>query len=70
MNLKEKFGLAVRNRRYTLKISQEEFGMRLDMTQSYVSQIETGSVNITLEMVDRICTALECEAEELFRTDG
>ena len=70
MDIKQKFGLAVRNRRYALDLSQEELGMRIEMTQSYVSLIETGQMNITLETVAEICTALECEVEDLFHFAG
>ena len=54
---------------------QEELAMRIHTDgadkskyadQSYVSKIELGQANITLETIEQIAKALECEVGELF----
>ena len=75
MEIKQKFGLAVRNRRRAIGVSQEELGMRINMDgnentkyadQSYVSKVELGQANVTLETIQVLCDALDCEAGDLF----
>ena len=66
MKTKEKFGMAVRERRKELGMSQEDLGLRIGLDQGYVSRIEQGQMNITLDTMGEICKALECEAGDLF----
>lgn len=75
MDIKQKFGLAVRNRRKELGISQEELAMRINTDsddkskyadQSYISKIELGQANVTLETVGEICVALDIGVGEMF----
>ena len=75
MDIKEKFGLAVQKRRKELGLTQEGLAMRIHTDeadkskyadQSYVSKIELGQSNITLETIEQIAVALECRAGDLF----
>ncbi len=75
MEIKQKFGLAVRKRRKEIGISQEELAMRINTDsnkntkyadQSYVSKVELGQANVTLETIQVLCDALDCEAGDLF----
>jgi Predicted transcriptional regulator with C-terminal CBS domains len=65
MEIKKRFGLAVREHRRSLKVSQEELAMRIGADQGYVSRIEAGQVNVTLETVEQIAAALQADAAEL-----
>ncbi len=75
MDIKQRFGIAVRNRRKELGISQEELAMRINTDvddsgkyadQSYISKIELGQVNVTLETADRVASALDVDISQLF----
>ena len=66
MEIKKRFGLAVRNRRSALGISQEELAMRIGADQAYVSRIETGQMNVTLDTAEQIAAALGSEIDVLF----
>jgi len=78
MDIKQQFGLAVRNKRKQLGISQEELAMRVNADdtignehtkyadQSYISKIELGQSNITLETIGVLADALECDVKDLF----
>lgn len=65
MEIKKRFGLAVRAQRGRLNVSQEELAMRIGADQAYVSRIEAGQMNVTLETVEQIAVALQVYASEL-----
>lgn len=67
MEIKKRFGLAVREHRRLLKVSQEELAMRIGADQAYVSRIEAGQMNATLETVEQIAAALHVDAGDLLR---
>lgn len=59
MEIKERFGKAVREQRTAKGISQEELAMRIGADQAYISRIEAGQMNVTLETVEQIAKALD-----------
>ena len=69
MEIKKRFGLAVRKHRMRLEVSQEELAMRIGADQAYVSRIEAGQMNVTLETAEQIATALETEVSELLKAE-
>ena len=66
MEIKKRFGLAVREQRKRLNVSQEELAMRIGADQAYVSRIEAGQMNVTLETLEQIASALGIEVSALF----
>lgn len=66
MEIKKRFGLAVKEQRTRLNVSQEELAMRIGADQAYVSRIEAGQMNVTLETVEQIASALSVDAEVFF----
>jgi DNA-binding XRE family transcriptional regulator len=67
MEIKKRFGFAVREHRRLFKVSQEELAMRIGADQAYVSRIEAGQMNVTLETVEQIASALGADASDLFK---
>ena len=67
MEIKKRFGLAVREQRKRLNVSQEELAMRIGADQAYVSRIEAGQMNVTLDTVEQIAEALQVDAGDLLR---
>lgn len=67
MEIKKRFGLAVREYRRSLNVSQEELAMRIGADQAYVSRIEAGQMNVTLETVEQVAAALGADAAELLK---
>ena len=77
MDIKQHFGNAVRKRRKELGLSQEELAMRINSgeagedgkakyaDQTYISKIELGQANVTLETIAVLAEALECGAGDL-----
>ena len=68
MNIKKKFGQNVKELRKAANISQEELALRLDADQAYVSRIESGQMNVTLETIEEIAKALRSEVSALFNS--
>jgi transcriptional regulator with XRE-family HTH domain len=64
--LAQKFGECVREMRLEMGLSQVEFGERCGFYQTYLSRIENGQANPTLNAVEVIATALDMTVFELF----
>lgn len=61
-----KFGKAIRQIRIERKISQEEFADMCGMHRSYMSDVELGKRNISLENIEKIAMALCIPIAQLF----
>lgn len=57
-SLQVKLGVAIRERRSLLEISQESFADRIGMHRAYYSSIERGERNLTLETLGRVARGL------------
>lgn len=68
MNLGEHFGAAVRRHRELLRLSQEELAERAQMDRTYVSGVERGVRNPSLEVMQRIAVALGSDLDVIFAT--
>ena len=60
------YGKAVRAIRQDKKISQEELGDLCGLHRTYISDIELGKRNVSLENIDKIAYALQVKKSELF----
>ena len=58
-------GQAVREARDELGVSQEELGFESDLDRTYISGIERGVRNPTVETLARLCRALGVRVSEL-----
>ena len=70
MSAKEVFGAAVRLKRMKLGMSQETLGLKIGLDQGYVSRIEQGKMNITLDTMEEICKVLQADVAEMFGGGG
>ena len=66
--LKE-IGTRIRESRKAKKLSQNELSEIVQVSPSYMSDIENGKVNISLEVFMRLTEALQVSADWLLRTD-
>ena len=60
------YGKAVRAIRQDKKKSQEELGDLCGLHRTYISDIELGKRNVSLENIDKIAHALQVKKSELF----
>ncbi len=69
-HLIKQFGLEIRRRRLEIGLSQEGFAELSGLHRTYVSGIERGDRNPTIDIVFQIAQALRCSPADLFRRDG
>ena len=67
VDIRERFGFAVKDRREALGLTQEEFAERAGIHRTYLSDIERGSRNVSLINIERVASALTMKISELFR---
>jgi CheY-like chemotaxis protein/DNA-binding XRE family transcriptional regulator len=65
-DVKKQFGAAVRFHRDQLDISQEELAGRAGLHRTYISDVERGARNVSLESIHRLADALEVPLSILF----
>ncbi len=65
-NILMTFGKAVRKLRSDRGISQEEFAELCGLHRTYISDVELGKRNVSLENIGRIAEALNMPLSELF----
>ncbi|MCR4898293.1 MAG: helix-turn-helix domain-containing protein [Acholeplasmatales bacterium] len=53
-----------------LNISQEDFACKIGLDRTYISKVESGQKNLTLETLNRICRGLSVTLKEFFDFDG
>lgn len=59
-SIKFVIGNQLRQARLRKGISQMDLAMELGLDQNYISKVETGRVNISIESLYKICYYLEC----------
>lgn len=65
--LKEIVGKRVRDLRVTkTDMSQEEFSKRINLDRTYLSRVESGKQNITIDNLNNICNGLGISLKEFF----
>jgi CheY-like chemotaxis protein len=71
-DLKALLGATIKAQRSALGISQEELAHRADLHRTYISDVERGARNPSLESVEKLAHALELSVPMLFQqaTDG
>jgi CheY-like chemotaxis protein/DNA-binding XRE family transcriptional regulator len=60
------FGEAVRQKRLALHISQEELAYRSGLHRTYISDVERGARNLSLQSIEKLAQALELSVSALF----
>ncbi len=66
MTLSQRFGKCVRQLRLEAGLSQTEFGERCGFYQTYLSRVENGQANPTLNAMEVIANALGLTIYELW----
>ena len=67
LDVRERFGFAVKARREELGLTQEDLAHRAGIHRTYLSDVERGSRNICLMNIERVAAALALPLGELFR---
>lgn len=62
-----RYGRVIRNLRQQKNISQEELADLCGLHRTYISDIELGKRNVSLENIERISNALNVSLTEVFK---
>jgi transcriptional regulator with XRE-family HTH domain len=63
--LQEAFGKIIRKKRLSLELSQEELAELSELHFTYISSVERGERNISLENIAKIARALNSKMKDL-----
>ena len=67
MTTQEKIGVAIVQLRQELGISQEKLALETSIGRRYMSDIENGKRNLSLDLLERIATYFNLPLSELFK---
>jgi transcriptional regulator with XRE-family HTH domain len=67
MEIREVFSLNLKTLRQAKGMSQEELAHRAGIDRTYISSLERNVYNASIDVVDRLASALEVEAADLLR---
>lgn len=68
-NIKQKVGERIKFFRNKEKVSQEELANRAGMARGFISGVETGKRNITVETLGKILNVLKVNYQEFFNQE-
>ena len=66
MDIKLKVGQRIKGLRHELKLSQEALANKADVDRTYMTDVENGRRNISVEILEKIIAALEVTISEFF----
>ena len=66
LDIKHRFGKAIRRRRRELDLSQEILAEKAELHRTYISSIELGKCNVSLENIEKLTKALDISIADLF----
>lgn len=67
MEARKRVAVNIQRLRRQRDLSQEELGARADVHQTYLSQLEGGKRNPSIDVLERLANALKVDIGELFR---
>ena len=65
--ISKKLGQNIKEIRLRRKMSQGDICRKLDMDRSYMSAIENGKKNITIQQLERLAQALDISVDKLLK---
>ena len=68
--IKEQVGNRIKELRKRLGLSQEEFAFKCEMDRTYITSLERGKRNVSLENLDKIAKAFNMSLSEFFDFDN
>lgn len=70
MLLKKTFGRNVKYYRFQNRMTQEQLAELTDLSPRYISNIENGTGNVSLDTIESLVEALNVEYQDLFATEN
>ena len=70
MDIKDKVGQRVRELRHDLGLSQEALANKAGVDRTYMTDVENGRRNISVEILEKILVALEVSFAQFFNDEN
>jgi transcriptional regulator with XRE-family HTH domain len=70
MDIKDKVGQRVKELRHELGLSQEALANKAGVDRTYMTDVENGRRNISVELLEKILGALEISFAEFFNAEN
>ena len=67
MDVNKQLGMRIKYLRSQKKWSQEDLALEAEVNKNYLSDLERGSRNPTVKILEKIARALDISLEELFK---
>jgi transcriptional regulator with XRE-family HTH domain len=68
MNIKLKIGQRIKQLRKELDLSQEALAYKAEVDRTYVTDVENGRRNVSVEILERLIAALEVSFSDFFNS--
>lgn len=68
MDMKLRVGLRIRELRKALELSQEALAYKAEVDRTYVTDVENGRRNVSIEILERLIKALNISFADFFNT--
>lgn len=69
MDIRARIGIRVKELRDAQKMSQDSLAYSINMSRSYLAEVETGKRNISIQNIVRIAEGLKVTVKEFFDSD-
>ena len=66
IDIRIRIGLRIKQLRAHANLTQDRLAYSIDLSRSYLAEIETGKRNVSMVNVERICNGLGVSLEEFF----
>ena len=66
-SLRKRFGTRIKELRKASGLSQEAFADKCGYARTYMSRIETGGANVSLDAIETLASALRISIPDLFK---
>lgn len=63
-------GAAIRKRRLSLGLSQEEFAEKIDCHRNFIGRLERGEQNPTVDTLVKLAAGLRCKVVDIIKDSG
>ena len=68
MDIKLKIGQRIKELRKGLELSQESLAYKAEVDRTYVTDVENGRRNVSVEILERLIKALEVSVTDFFNS--
>lgn len=69
MDIRARIGIRVKELQDARKLSQDSLAYSINMSRSYLAEVETGKRNVSIQNIVRITEGLNVSVKEFFDSD-